>query len=94
MSLEKRNQNNIVNFPGSANQAVDDQQKEIINVLITIQNKMVDNNNWSNAILTVQEIKVLSNYGEAMELTPIIAARLNAVLATTLLRKTILEDLI
>jgi hypothetical protein len=29
-----------------------------------------------------------------MELTPIIAARLNAVLATTLLRQTVLEDLI
>lgn len=94
MSSEKRNQNNIINFPGSINQAVDDQQQAIVKVLITIQHKMVDNNTWHLATLTIPEIKTLSNYGEAMELTPIIAARLNAVLATTLLRQTVLEDLI
>ena len=55
---------------------------------------MADNNTWHLATLTIPEIKTLSNYGEAMELTPIIAARLNAVLATTLLRQTVLEDLI
>ena len=33
MSSEKRNQNNVINFPGSINQAVDDQQQAIVKVL-------------------------------------------------------------
>ncbi len=94
MSSEKRNQNNIVNFPGTINPAVDEQHKEIVKVLVNIQTKMSDDNTWHNAILTIQEIKTLANYGEAMELKPLISSRLNSVLATTLIRRTILEDLI
>ena len=44
--------------------------------------------------LTHKELLVLSNHGEAIELTPITASRLISVLATSLIRNQFMEDLL
>ncbi len=85
--------NNILNFPGKKNKAVDEQQKEFARLLFSIQMKM-NKDDFNVHPLTHKELLVLSNHGEAIELTPITASRLISVLATSLIRNSFMEDLL
>lgn len=91
MSTEKRFINNIVKFPGSENPQLDEQQREILKHTASIAAKMSDPK-WFNYPISHKELAILSNHGETIEFAPITAARLNSVLATTLIRNSFMED--
>ena len=91
MSTEKRYINNIVKFPGSNNPELDEQQKEILKHTSSIAAKMSDPK-WHSYPITHKELAILSNHGETIEFAPITAARLNSVLATSLIRNSFMED--
>ena len=83
--------NNILNFPGTKNPKVEEQQKEFARILFSIQMKM-KKDDWNVHPITQTELLLLSNHGEAIELTPIAASRLISVLATSLIRNSFMED--
>jgi len=91
MSTEKRYINNIVKFKGCNNSQLDEQQKEILKLTSSIAAKMLDPN-WHNYPISHKELAILSNHGETIEFAPITAARLNTVLATSLIRNSFMED--
>ncbi len=93
MSTEKRFINNVVKFPGCQNQQLDEQQREILKHTSSIAAKMSDPN-WFNLPISHIELSILSNHGETIEFAPITTARLNSVLATTLIRNSFMEDLL
>ena len=83
--------NNILKFPGTKNKAVEEQQKEFARLLMSIQIKM-NKPDFNVHPITHKELLLLSNHGEAIELTPIAASRLISVLATSLIRNSFMED--
>ena len=91
MSTEKRFINNIVKFKGCNNPKLDEQQSEILKHTSSIAAKMSDPK-WHNYPITHIELSILSNHGETIEFAPITAARLNSVLATTLIKNSFMED--
>ena len=93
MKSENQIHQNIIKFPGSDNKAVDEQTKEFARLIASISMKM-SKSDWDQHPITHKELSLLSNHGEAIELSPLIAARLNSVLATSLIRNSLLEDLI
>jgi|TARA_R100000278_G_scaffold120157_1_gene102295 hypothetical protein len=93
VSTEKRFINNVVKFPGCQNQQLDEQQREILKHTSSIAAKMSDPN-WFNLPISHIELSILSNHGETIEFAPITTARLNSVLATTLIRNSFMEDLL
>ena len=80
-------------FPGCQNQQLDEQQREILKHTSSIAAKMSDPN-WFNLPISHIELSILSNHGETIEFAPITTARLNSVLATTLIRNSFMEDLL
>jgi hypothetical protein len=93
MKSENQIHQNIIKFPGSENKAVDEQTKEFARLIASISMKM-NKSDWDQHPISHKELSLLSNHGEAIELSPLIAARLNSVLATSLIRNSLLEDLI
>tara|TARA_X000001388_G_scaffold66645_1_gene53535 strand:+ start:266 stop:547 length:282 start_codon:yes stop_codon:yes gene_type:complete len=93
MSTEKRNQNNIVNFPGVKNPFLDKHKRNLVNHTVSIAEKMTMDN-WHHNSINNNELQILSNHGETIKFAPEVAARLIAVLSTTLIRNKILEDLL
>ena len=83
--------NNILTFPGTKNPKVDEQQKEFARILMSIQMKM-KKDDWHVHPITETELSLLSNHGEAIELTHIVASRLISVLAQSLIRNSLMED--
>ena len=86
-------QNNILKFPGTKNPKVEEQQKEFARVLGSITIKM-SKDDWNVHPITHTELSLLSNHGETIEFAPLTAARLNSILATSLIRNTFMEDFI
>ena len=85
--------NNILNFPGTKNPKVDEQQKEFARILCSIQIKM-NKPDFNSHPITHKELMLLSNHGEAIEHPPQTASRLISVLATSLIRNSFMEDLL
>mgnify|MGYP005834068493 FL=1 len=83
----------IIKFPGAENPQVEDQQKILAQITLGIAAKMSDDK-WHSLPITQTELSILSNHGETIEFAPLIAARINTVLATTLIRNSFLEDFI
>ena len=86
-------QNNILKFPGTKNPKVEEQQKEFARVLGSLTIKM-SKDDWNVHPITHTELSLLSNHGETIEFAPLTAARLNSVLATSLIRNSLMEDLL
>ena len=76
-----------------AQRLTEDQQKILAQITLGIDAKMSDDK-WHSLPITQTELSILSNHGETIEFAPLIAARLSAVLATTLIRNSLLEDFI
>ena len=91
MSTEKRYINNIVKFKGCKNPKLEEQHSEILKHTASIAAKMSDPK-WHLIPITPIELSILSNHGETIEFAPITAARLNSVLATTLIKNSFMED--
>ena len=89
----KNFQSNILKFPGTKNPKVDEQQKEFARVLGSITIKM-NKDDWNVHPITHTELALLSNHGETIEFAPLTAARLNSVLATSLITNSLMEDFI
>jgi len=83
--------NNILKFPGTKNPKVEEQQKEFARVLGSLTIKM-SKDDWNVHPITHTELSLLSNHGETIEFAPLTAARLNSVLATSLIRNSFMED--
>ena len=81
----------IIKFPGAENPQVDDQQKILAKITLSIAAKMSDPK-WHSLPITEVELSTLSNHGETIEFAPLVAARINAVLATSLIRNSFMED--
>ena len=91
---QKKSQNlqsNILKFPGTKNPKVEEQQKEFARVLGSITIKM-NKDDWNIHPITHTELALLSNHGETIEFAPLTAARLNSVLATSLINNSLMED--
>ena len=86
-------QNNILKFPGTKNPKVEEQQKEFARVLGSLTIKM-NKDDWNIHPITHTELSLLSNHGETIKFPPLTAARLNSVLATSLIRNSLMEDLL
>ena len=98
MSTEKKKKSkiyksNVIQFPDvQKNQALDEHERSVTLLASTVELKM-DQSNWDKMILIDDEIKMLSNYGETLKFAPTTAARLISVLATTLIRNNLMEDI-
>ena len=88
MSFEKRNQNNVIQFPNKENPQVLDQYKQIAVVTISISEKMNNPKIWDIALFTQAELTVLANFGETIEFSnPIVTKRLVANLSNHILKR-------
>jgi len=86
-----RNQNNVIEFPGVKNIKLNNLQKELVKNFASIDLKMKDKN-WSINLLNEEELNVLTFYGETLEFAPQVAARLIAVLSTSIKTNSLMED--
>ena len=86
----KRNQNNVIQFPKNEkpNPKSEAVNKIIAENLIFI-NENINSKNWDVVVIPDHVLYTLSNFGEVLELEPIVARRLVANLATELGKKRI-----
>jgi len=92
MSFEKRNQNNIIQFPNKENPQVLDQHKQIAAVTISISEKMNNPKIWDICLFTQAELTVLANFGKTIEFSPIVTKRLVANLSNHILKRNQIEE--
>ena len=86
MSFHPRNQNNIIQFPKATNKEVADQDKKTALAVAAISQNMMDST-WDIADIPNPELTTLSQFGEVIEFSPIVARRLIANLATELSKR-------
>jgi len=86
MSFHPRNQNNIIQFPKATNKEVVDQDKKTALAVAGISQNMMDPT-WDIAQVPNTELATLSQFGEVIEFTPIVARRLIANLATEVAKR-------
>lgn len=97
-SLEKNIKNiyksNVIQFPnGKKNKQACEHEKHIASLALTIQQKM-EHEKFSQLPLLMEEISMLANYGETIKFSPLTQQRLISVLAETIIRNSISEELL
>ena len=81
----KRNQNNIIQFPGKENKEVRKQKNDLVLLTLTIE-KLMNAPGWDVTPITTKDIEQLAQFGEAISFSPITSQRLIACLCTELLK--------
>ena len=85
---------NIIKFPNQKeNLLLEKQRMDNEKLIQTIAMKM-EHNSFDQLPLIAEEVLLLSNHGETIEFPTHIAARLILVLATSLNRNSLIEDLL
>ena len=87
MSFYPRNQNNIINFPKNKkpNLKAEAKDKVIAQDLVCI-NENMKSDKWDISVIPNHILYTLSQYGEVLELEPIVARRLIANLSTVVMK--------
>ena len=87
MSFYPRHQNNIINFPKNKkpNLKAETADKVIAKDLICIHENM-KSDKWDVSVVPDHIVYTLSQYGEVLELEPIVARRLIANLSTVVIK--------
>ena len=94
MSFFKRFQNNIIKFPNEKrleNEKALDQDKKTRAAVLTIEKQMTEDN-WDIQHCPDHILTILAQFGEVIELKPIVARRLIANLATDLSKSRLETD--
>ena len=90
MSFYKRFQKNILQFPKAKNKEALDQDQKTTMALITIEKQMTEDS-WDVQVCPDHVLSILTQFGEVIELKPIVARRLIANLATELAKRRLNE---
>ena len=80
-TFKKRNQNNVVQFPGLENREFSKQKKNLA-VLIVELEKRLTGPLWDIQPVHDKELEMLSNFGETISFSPVTSQRLIANLAS------------
>ena len=80
-TFKKRNQNNVVQFPGRENREFSKQKKNLA-VLIVELEKRLTGPLWDIQPFHDKELEILSNFGETLSFSPVTSQRLIANLAS------------
>ena len=83
MPYKKRNQDNVIKFPGTENKEVEEQDNKTAKTVYDITIKLKEPV-WDIQHIHDAELGILSQFGEVLEFEPIVARRLIANLATEL----------
>ena len=82
----KRNQNNIIQFPGGKeNKEVRKQKNDLVALTLTIE-KLMNAPFWDVAPITAKAIEQLAQFGETISFSPKTSQRLIACLCSELLK--------
>ena len=81
----KRNQNNVIQFPGKENKEVRKQKNDLIVLTLTIE-KLMNARGWDVTPLTAKGIEQLAQFGETISFSPKTSQRLIACLCTELIK--------
>jgi len=81
----KRNQNNIIKFPGKENKEFKKQKDEMAILIMTID-ELMNTPGWELTPIAAKYIEQLSNFGETISFSPLTSQRLIACLCTELLK--------
>ena len=80
-TFKKRNQNNVVQFPGRENREFIKQKKNLA-VLIVDLEKRYSVGGWDIQPFHDKELEILANFGETISFSPVTSQRLIANLAS------------
>ena len=80
-TFKKRNQNNVVQFPGRENREFSKQKKNLA-VLIVDLEKRYSVGGWDIQPFHDKELEILANFGETISFSPVTSQRLIANLAS------------
>ena len=85
MTFKKRNQNNVIHFPGKDNLKFNEQKKEMANLIVLLE-KIMDGPMWDVQPFHEHHLELLSDFGEGFTFTPRTSQRLIANLSTEVLK--------
>ena len=79
-TLKKRNQNNVVQFPGRENREFSKQKKDLAILIVELEKKYTVGG-WDIQPFHDKELEILANFGETISFSPVTSQRLIANLA-------------
>ena len=80
-TFRKRNQNNVVQFPGKENREFTKQKKNLAGLVVELE-KRFTGPMWDIQPFHDKELEMLSDFGETISFSPVAAQRLIANLAS------------
>ena len=83
---------NVIEFPKTKNQHFREQQKSIKQTIDIIETGMTHAKHWENLPILPKDLAVLSNFGETIQFSPIVSARLISVLASQIIKLNLINE--
>ena len=80
-TFKKRNQNNVVQFPGLENREFSKQKKDLALLIVELE-KRFTSPMWDIQPFHDKELEILANFGETISFSPVTSQRLIANLAS------------
>ena len=80
-TFKKRNQNNVVQFPGRENREFSKQKKSLAVLMVELEKRMTGPL-WDIQPFQDKELEILANFGETISFSPVTSQRLIANLAS------------
>ena len=80
-TFKKRNQNNVVQFPGRENRELSKQKKNLAILIVDLE-KRYTVGGWDIQPFHDKELEILANFGETISFSPVTSQRLIANLAS------------
>ena len=84
-TFQKRNQNNVVQFPGKENREFTKQKKNLAGLVVELE-KRLTGPMWDIQPFHDKELEMLSDFGETISFSPKTSQRLIACLCSELLK--------
>ena len=82
---KKRNQNNVVQFPGKENRELSQQKNDLAALVVELE-KRLTGPIWELQPFHDKELEMLANFGEGLTFSPLTSQRLIANLAGTIFK--------
>ena len=80
-TFKKRNQNNVVQFPGRENRELSKQKKNLVRLIVELE-KIYTVGGWDIQPFHDKDLEMLANFGETISFSPVTSQRLIANLAS------------
>ena len=80
-TFKKRNQNNVVQFPGRENRELSKQKKNLAILIVDLE-KRYSVGGWDIQPFHDKDLEMLANFGETISFSPVTSQRLIANLAS------------